>query len=108
MQTPKRLRVGDHLCSKCGSPYRPNIHHQIPRMCGGSNHPSNLITLCHACHVAHHKAQQHYRDGGAIGGTQTMSKPTSKARALANLRQFAGWQLEDLEKYVISRALCSA
>lgn len=30
---------------------RPHeVHHIIPRIRGGSNHPKNLITLCHDCH----------------------------------------------------------
>lgn len=31
-----------------------DIHHLLPRSAGGSDEPSNLITLCDGCHAAHH------------------------------------------------------
>ena len=31
-----------------------DVHHLIPRSLGGSDDPSNLITLCDGCHAAHH------------------------------------------------------
>lgn len=30
------------------------MHHLIPRSLGGSDDPSNLVTLCDGCHAAHH------------------------------------------------------
>lgn len=54
-------------CQSCGAVEKPwiwgknwavkdegvslEIHHIIPRARGGSSHPTNLITLCHKCHV---------------------------------------------------------
>jgi hypothetical protein len=32
------------------------VHHVIPRIAGGTDHPENLITLCYACHRARHDA----------------------------------------------------
>jgi len=32
------------------------VHHIVPRVAGGTNHPENLITLCRACHRARHDA----------------------------------------------------
>jgi len=40
------------------------VHHIIPRRCGGTDHPANLISLCHA----HHKIQpaHHYNHMGLV------------------------------------------
>lgn len=108
MKTPKRLLPLIALlphCAQCGDWYGLNQHHKRLRCAGGDNSPDNLMVLCRNCHVAHHKAENHYRNGGAVGGTNTMSKPASKARALANLPQFAGWAYEDLLAYCIQRAM---
>jgi len=41
-------------CQECGFKYKLEVHHIIPRSQGGSNDPSNLITLCKKCHDKHH------------------------------------------------------
>lgn len=44
-------------CVTCGESCRKDevdVHHLIPRSFGGSDEPSNLITLCDGCHGAHH------------------------------------------------------
>jgi len=50
------IRVRDHFkCQICGA--RASIlqvHHIIPIYRGGSNHPSNLVTLCQKCHRKRH------------------------------------------------------
>ena len=45
-------------CQKCkktetenDGPFGHEVHHIIPRARGGSDHPKNLITLCHDCHT---------------------------------------------------------
>ena len=43
---------------KCCSSRWVEIHHVIDRALGGSNHPSNLVTLCSAHHRIHHRHQQ--------------------------------------------------
>lgn len=35
----------------CGATEMLEVHHIIPRRAGGSDHPANLITLCHKHHV---------------------------------------------------------
>lgn len=52
----KKIRERDNFtCQQCGR-YGPNgggelhVHHIIPRGRGGSNDPSNLVTLCSDCH----------------------------------------------------------
>ncbi len=36
----------------CNDPHLLYIHHKIPRVFGGTDNPSNLITLCIHCHGA--------------------------------------------------------
>jgi ATP-dependent DNA helicase RecQ len=51
------LRRDKFKCVECEKPcYRAeaDIHHLLPRSAGGSDEPSNLITLCDGCHAAHH------------------------------------------------------
>ena len=51
----------ENKCQDCGAhwPNQPNIvlevHHIIPRTGHGTDHPANLITLCHECHLARHE-----------------------------------------------------
>lgn len=47
-----------HRCRRKGCHHTRflDIHHLVPRARGGTNHPSNLVTLCSACHrLAHRK-----------------------------------------------------
>jgi len=49
-------------CELCGSgnpmgANRGGVHHRLPRSRGGSDIPSNLITLCGACHTAVHQGR---------------------------------------------------
>ncbi|MGQ0503075.1 MAG: HNH endonuclease [Panacagrimonas sp.] len=51
------LRRDDHKCTKCGYPNgfsrrvrELHVHHQTALSAGGTNHISNLLTLCHVCH----------------------------------------------------------
>ena len=51
------LRRDGFRCVECGKACNPDeadIHHLLPRSAGGSDEPSNLITLCDGCHAAHH------------------------------------------------------
>jgi hypothetical protein len=51
------LRRDKFKCVECEKPCHrdeADIHHVIPRSAGGSDEPSNLITLCDGCHAAHH------------------------------------------------------
>jgi hypothetical protein len=50
------------------------VHHKIPRSEGGSDNPSNLITLCSHCHNLHHQGlidankliSKQYKDQGVL------------------------------------------
>ena len=51
-----------HRCQSpdCGNRHFLEIHHIMPRSEGGGNDPTNLITLCSACHrLAHGKEDNH-------------------------------------------------
>ncbi|TBE22942.1 RecQ family ATP-dependent DNA helicase [Rhizobium ruizarguesonis] len=41
-------------CSTKVTSIEADIHHLLPRSMGGSDEPSNLVTLCDGCHAAHH------------------------------------------------------
>ena len=42
----------EHRCQNCGDggDSHLEVHHIVPRMVGGSNNKTNLITLCQKCH----------------------------------------------------------
>lgn len=48
------LRRDGHTCQKCGQQHAAKhleVHHVIPREWFGTDHPTNLITLCQPCHL---------------------------------------------------------
>lgn len=47
-----------HQCVECGISQYLHVHHLIPRHLGGSDAPSNLITLCAGCHAVRHPTLQ--------------------------------------------------
>ena len=56
----KEIRVRDsNACRRCGVTEKDakkggsllHVHHIVPRKRGGSNYPSNLISLCRECHL---------------------------------------------------------
>ena len=53
----KILARDGHRCQGpgCTSTRYLEVHHRKPRANGGTNDPSNLITLCSACHQLHHE-----------------------------------------------------
>jgi ATP-dependent DNA helicase RecQ len=51
------LQRDEYRCRECGVACRredADVHHLIPRSLGGSDDPSNLVTLCDGCHAAFH------------------------------------------------------
>lgn len=42
------------VCAGCGTWERLTWHHVVPRCLGGSDGPSNLVTVCQTCHAAIH------------------------------------------------------
>lgn len=52
------LERDNKQCVECGVSSQLHIHHIIPRHLGGSDDPSNLITLCAGCHAVRHPTLQ--------------------------------------------------
>src|SRR5690242_2023488 len=51
------VRRDNFACVECGVAVcnaETDVHHLLPRSSGGTDEPSNLITLCDGCHAAHH------------------------------------------------------
>ena len=51
------LKRDNYKCVECGTPSgatEADVHHLLPRSAGGTDEPSNLVTLCDGCHAAHH------------------------------------------------------
>jgi ATP-dependent DNA helicase RecQ len=51
------LKRDNYKCVECGNrsaATETDVHHLLPRSAGGSDEPSNLVTLCDGCHAAHH------------------------------------------------------
>ncbi|MGD9562899.1 MAG: HNH endonuclease [Pyrinomonadaceae bacterium] len=45
------MRRDSYRCRACRKRTRGQVHHVVPRRNGGTNHFSNLITLCGRCHM---------------------------------------------------------
>jgi len=55
------LKRDGYRCRICGRTHHLQVHHIIPLSRGGSNDPSNLITLCVVCHAAQHPGNARLR-----------------------------------------------
>jgi len=47
----QQVHARDRVCVRCGSHSRLQVHHRVPLRDGGSNELTNLLLLCHRCHV---------------------------------------------------------
>jgi len=76
-----------HRCSECGRDlnnypgWYTEVHHVMPVISGGSDHPSNLVTLCTECHGAHTDAMPPIVPRGG-GGNSARSSPRGRSRQL--------------------------
>jgi len=52
------LERDNRQCIECGTSTQLHVHHIVPRHLGGSDDPSNLITLCAGCHAVRHPTLQ--------------------------------------------------
>jgi HNH endonuclease/Helix-turn-helix domain of resolvase len=99
------------FCVACGSKDDLQHHHLVTRAEGGDNSPTNLITLCHSCHLKLHRRQkngtynasQHLREGfarakarGVKLGRRPSLTPGQQQEALA--RRDAGETLMDIAR----------
>jgi 5-methylcytosine-specific restriction endonuclease McrA len=50
-KTRRQVRQRDgNQCTNCGSIRNLSVHHLVPSKLGGTDHSSNLVTLCANCH----------------------------------------------------------
>jgi ATP-dependent DNA helicase RecQ len=52
------LHRDNYRCAECGTPCgatEADVHHLLPRSAGGTDEPSNLVTLCDGCMLHHPK-----------------------------------------------------
>jgi hypothetical protein len=69
----ERIINRDKVCqyNGCSDNINLEVHHIIPRRLGGTDHPANLITLCHE----HHRIQgAHHYDVGLVLNIQDIEK----------------------------------
>ena len=57
-----------HRCAApgCGATSFLEVHHRVPRAQGGTNHATNLVTLCHRCHAFAHERHEMGREVGML------------------------------------------
>jgi len=81
--------LGGMRCHDCGVERNGlHKHHIVPKSLGGSNDPSNLVSLCANCHEDRHK--------GTIGGTlRGANSHTPAAQAKKSAIMKAHWQDPD-------------
>ena len=53
-----------NFCVACGIKENLHYHHLIPKIHGGSDEETNLITLCENCHGAYHNKK--FKNHGAL------------------------------------------
>jgi hypothetical protein len=77
-QRKKTLCRDGNQCQICGDfPGCPHtvlqVHHIVPRECGGTDDLKNLITLCDGCHANCHSHMGHWMNG-VPKGSQKMQE----------------------------------
>ena len=50
----KVLKRDSNMCTRCCSTVKLEVHHVVELAAGGTNDMTNLVTLCHACHMESH------------------------------------------------------
>ncbi len=105
------LARDQHRCQRCQelcAKGDADVHHVVPRSLGGSDEPSNLITLCDGCHGAVHPNQQAILSQGflrrwalklalwldKVGEFPAEAGNLRAALAVLGVREFRGRQLE--------------
>lgn len=77
-----------HQCQECGRDlskypaWYTEVHHLMPVISGGSDHPANLITLCTECHGAHTDNMGLGATSFKAGGNSARSSPRGRIRQL--------------------------
>lgn len=69
----RTLRRDGGRCQECGASRRPlHVHHIVSLSRGGSDDPSNLVTLCEDCHSQYHS----HMGGGRRSRWVPSTRPT--------------------------------
>lgn len=88
--SPEIVIRDKYACQWCGlhipGGYRLEVHHIIPRISGGSDHPHNLVTLCHDCHARtfgnHYELRTGHVDDGILPGDPRFYENREEVRVL--------------------------
>ena len=84
------------FCVACGAKDDLQHHHLVTRAEGGSDNPSNLITLCSSCH---HKLHERQTDGRYNHSQRTKDAfQAAKARG----KRLGNPRLEDVRKMAVA------
>lgn len=78
-----------YLCRYCKGKHKDSkldVHHIVYRTNGGSNDPSNLITLCHTCHKKLHDGKIRADFSGQTEGTLKYATQMNSVRRQVLLR----------------------
>jgi ATP-dependent DNA helicase RecQ len=106
-----------YQCRECGVSCRredADVHHLIPRSLGGSDDPSNLVTLCDGCHAAFHpnlqaKLSRRFIERWALRLVRWLDETGRVAEAAGNLgpalRLFGLERFRDGQLAVVMAAL---
>src|SRR6516164_5279936 len=112
------LRRDNYKCRECGKPCRSaeaDVHHLLPRSAGGTDEPSNLVTLCDGCHAAHHpklagRLARRVMEKWAVRLVQWLDRRRAISDASRNygaaLRLFGLERFRDGQLPVVEAALC--
>ena len=112
------LRRDNYKCVECGTPCRSaeaDVHHLLPRSAGGTDEPSNLVTLCDGCHAAHHpklagrlarRAMEKWAVWLALWLDRRRAIPDASRNFGAALRLFGLERFRDGQLPVVQAALC--
>lgn len=73
----KKGTTNEHglCCVNCGRLESIELHHIVPLFLGGENRPSNIVPLCHSCHMAAHHGRnmKEYRNNNYSGRPHKIS-----------------------------------
>lgn len=106
-----------YQCRECGVlcwREDADVHHLIPRSLGGSDDPSNLVTLCDGCHAAFHpnlqaKLSRRFIERWALRLVRWLDETGRVAEAAGNLgpalRLFGLERFRDGQLAVVMAAL---
>ena len=112
------LKRDNYKCVECGTPSgatEADVHHLLPRSAGGTDEPSNLVTLCDGCHAAHHpklagRLARRVMEKWAVRLALWLDRHRSISDASSNfgaaLRLFGLDRFRDGQLPVVEAALC--